>query len=65
MMIDNAPLHPEDIEFLNIKLYYFPTNTTSLIQTLDQGIIKVFKDRYKKKFCLISFIDLDNNIYKK
>ena len=51
-LLDNAPIHPKDLEMSNIELFYFPPNTTSLIQSLDQGIIKVFKDYYKK--CLRS-----------
>ena len=32
----------------NIQLVYFPPNTTSLIQPLDQGIIHSFKANYRK-----------------
>ena len=32
----------------NIQLVYFPPNTTSLIQPLDQGIIHSFKTNYRK-----------------
>jgi len=40
--VDNCSAHPE-IELSNIKLQFLPENTTSLIQPLDQGIIKSFK----------------------
>lgn len=50
LLLDNAPVHIVDKEFSNIKLYYLPPNTTSRIQPLDQGIIKAFKDIYKKVF---------------
>ncbi|KAG0422018.1 Tigger transposable element-derived protein 4 [Dictyocoela muelleri] len=48
MLIDNAPVHPKDLELSNIELFYFLPNTTSLVQPLDQEILKAFKDGYKK-----------------
>ncbi|KAG0436718.1 Tigger transposable element-derived protein 6 [Dictyocoela muelleri] len=32
----------------NIKLFYFPANTTAILQPLDLGIIANFKNNYKK-----------------
>lgn len=48
LIIDNAPVHPKDVEYSNIELFYLIPNVTSLIQPCDQGIIKSFKDHYKK-----------------
>ncbi|CAF1258618.1 unnamed protein product [Rotaria sordida] len=48
LFLDNAPCHPVDIELSNIKLQYFPPNTTSKLQPLDQGIIHAFKTHYRK-----------------
>ena len=28
LLLDNAPIHPKDLEMRNIKLFYFPPNTT-------------------------------------
>ncbi|UYV64091.1 hypothetical protein LAZ67_2006550 [Cordylochernes scorpioides] len=42
LILDNAPGHP-NLEHPNIKVVFFPPNTTSLIQPLDQGIISTFK----------------------
>ncbi|KAG0432397.1 Tigger transposable element-derived protein 6 [Dictyocoela muelleri] len=50
LTLDNAPVHPIDVEYSNIELLYFPPNLTSRIQPLDQGIIKSFKSIYKRKF---------------
>jgi hypothetical protein len=36
-------------EFSNIKLVFFPPNTTSKCQPLDQGVIKSFKCYYRQK----------------
>ena len=41
--MDNVPCHPVDIILSNIRLQYFPPNTTSVLQPLDQGIIRAFK----------------------
>ena len=44
VILDNTPGHPETHEF-NIKgveVVYLPTNTMSLIQPLDQGVIRTF-----------------------
>lgn len=31
LFIDNAPCHPTDIQLSNVKLQFFPANTTSLL----------------------------------
>ncbi|KAL4493006.1 hypothetical protein ABPG72_020785 [Tetrahymena utriculariae] len=46
LFLDNAKVHP-NITLSNIKLEFLPPNTTSLIQPLDQGIIKNFKTNYR------------------
>lgn len=63
LLLDNAPVHPCDVELSNIELMYFPPNVTSKLQPLDQGIIKAFKDHYKKKLNeMINFsLDCDEN----
>lgn len=48
LLLDNAPVHPNYIEYSNVELFFYPPNTTSLLQPCDQGIIKCFKDYYKK-----------------
>ena len=47
LFVDNAPVHPQDIELENIKFKFFPVNTTAKIQSMDQGIIKTFKAYYR------------------
>lgn len=53
LFVDNASCHkiPNEVIFKHIKIHYLPPNTTSLIQPLDQGIIKNFKVQYRS--CLI------------
>lgn len=47
LFLDNAPCHP-NLKLRNIKLIFFPPNTTSVLQPMDQGIIKNFKVLYRQ-----------------
>ena len=51
---DNATCHPEALQasLTNIKLVFIPKNKTSRLQTLDAGIIRNFKHKYRKLFVL-------------
>ena len=51
LLIDNAPGHPEACTTCddNVEVIFLPKNTTSLIQPLDQGIIKCIKAAYINK----------------
>lgn len=61
LFLDNASCHfiPE---LSNIKLVYFPKNSTSLLQPLDQGIIHSFKSFYKKSMINKFIINVSENI---
>jgi transcriptional regulator with XRE-family HTH domain len=48
LFLDNAPCHPHDLELSNIKFVFFPPNTTSIVQPLDQGVINSFKCHYRR-----------------
>ena len=48
LLMDNAPVHPPDIKLKNIVIKFFPSNTTALIQPLDQGVIRTFKAHYRR-----------------
>ena len=49
LLLDNCTAHPNPPSFApkNIELIFLPPNTTSLIQPMDQGIIKNLKVRYR------------------
>ena len=60
LFVDNCTAHPE-VELTNIRVFFLPPNTTSLIQPMDQGIIKNLKGHYRSKLAtrLISELDSD------
>ncbi|KAG6924361.1 JRK-like, partial [Chelydra serpentina] len=63
LLLDNCPAH-SPVENLfsrdgKIKVCYLPKNTTSEIQPLDQGIISVFKQNYRRE--MIKRMVADNN----
>ncbi len=47
LLIDNCKAHNEDASLRHIRIVYLPANTTSLIQPLDQGIIRTLKVYYR------------------
>lgn len=49
LLLDNAPGHPQDINHPNVQVCFLPSNTTSLLQPLDQGIIYTFKSYYIRR----------------
>jgi hypothetical protein len=48
LFLDNAPSHPT-FQLENVKLKFFPPNTTSHCQPMDQGIIQTVKAKYRKR----------------
>lgn len=60
LILDNAPVHPCDSTFSNVEMLYLPPNCTSRIQPLDQGIIKSFKDQYKRLINRFVLMEMEN-----
>lgn len=56
LLVDNCPSHPELKNLTNIKLVFLPPNTTSILQPMDQGVIKNLKLYYRKSL-IIRMID--------
>ena len=63
LLVDNCSAHPK-IELSNIIYEFLPPNTTSLIQPLDQVIIRNLKGFYRSKLCcrIITELDLNEDI---
>jgi hypothetical protein len=47
LFVDNAPAHRTTCEYSNIRLQFLPPNCTSVIQPMDQGVIRSFKCKYR------------------
>ena len=48
LFVDNFSGHTVP-ELNNIRIHFFPANTTSVLQPLDQGIIRSVKSYYRKQ----------------
>ncbi|XP_070401469.1 tigger transposable element-derived protein 1-like [Nothobranchius furzeri] len=48
LLMDNAGGHATDLSHEGIQVDFLPPNTTSLIQPMDQGVIRAFKALYTK-----------------
>ena len=52
LLLDNAPVHPDSASLVSkegdIKAMFLPTNTTTLVQPMDQGVLEAMKRRYRK-----------------
>ncbi|XP_037781980.1 jerky protein-like [Penaeus monodon] len=43
LIIDNCPTHPTLSNLTNVQLVFLPRNTTSILQPMDQGVIRSLK----------------------
>ena len=54
LILDNAPSHPNCMEFNardpSCQVVYLPKNVTALMQPMDQGVIQTLKNEYGKRF---------------
>jgi hypothetical protein len=49
LFVDNCATHPKDTSFLrNVKVIRYPANCTSVLQPLDLGVIKCYKQLHRK-----------------
>ena len=47
LLIDNCPAHPSVSDLTNVQLVFLPPNTTSVLQPIDQGVIRSLKAHYR------------------
>jgi hypothetical protein len=49
LFVNNCATHPQYTSFLrNVKVIRYPANCTSVVQPLDLGVIKCYKQLYRK-----------------
>ncbi|EFA12409.1 Tigger transposable element-derived protein 4-like Protein [Tribolium castaneum] len=63
MLIDNCSAHPPDLQskLKSIELKFFPSNATSKLQPLDQGIIKNLKCYYGRRILMKTISAFEKN----
>ena len=52
LLLDNCPAHPDVSNLTNVKLVFLPTNTTSVLQPMGQGVIRSLKPQYRWRMCI-------------
>nr|XP_042904211.1 tigger transposable element-derived protein 4-like [Parasteatoda tepidariorum] len=60
IFVDNCAAHSKENKYTNIKLQFLPPNSTSVLQPMDQGVIKVFKQHYKMRLVKRMLEGLEN-----
>ena len=49
LLLDNASCHPEKLELSNVTIRFLTANTTSVLQSLDLGVIKNMRCHYRSR----------------
>ena len=62
LLVDNCTAHPALDTLKSIHLEFLPPNTTSLIQPMDQGIIKNLKVHYRKELVQMTITAIEDNL---
>ena len=61
LIIDNCPAHPSISNLTNIHLVFLPPNTTSVLQPMDQGVLRSLKAHYRRRVVRLLCSALENN----
>lgn len=61
MIVDNCSAHLVNVRLTNVRLEFLPPNCTSLLQPLDQGIIKSVKTEFRRRLVQRLLINLRMN----
>ncbi|KAI6651320.1 Tigger transposable element-derived protein 6-like [Oopsacas minuta] len=62
LLVGNCTAHPALDKLKNIRLEFLPPNTTSVIQPMDQGIIKNIKGHYRKELVQMTITAIEDNL---
>ncbi|XP_054610573.1 tigger transposable element-derived protein 1-like [Dunckerocampus dactyliophorus] len=67
LLMDNAEGHAHDLSYEGVRIEFLPPDTTSLIQPMDQGVIRAFKALYTQNTLLhlVEAMDLEENFLLK
>lgn len=65
LLVDNCAAHPHMFNLENIKLVFLPPNTTSVLQPMDQGVIRSLKSHFRKQLVLKIIENLNNAVQEK
>ncbi|XP_037791253.1 tigger transposable element-derived protein 4-like [Penaeus monodon] len=57
LIIDNCPAHPTLSNLTSVQLVFLSPNTTSILQPMDQGVIRSLKAYYRGKVAAIDDSD--------
>jgi len=57
LLLDNAPGHTKMPLLTAVKIFFFPPNSTSKLQPMDQGIIRSLKSHYRREFVRLGLIE--------
>ena len=47
LLIDKCPAHPYVSDLTNVQLVFLPPSTTSVLQPMNQGVIRSLKAHYR------------------
>ena len=61
LQIDDCPAHPEIKNLTNFSLICLPPNTASVLQPMDQGVIRSLKAQYRKKVVRLCIKGVESN----
>lgn len=61
LLVDNCPAHPVISDLQNIELCFLPANTTSVLQPMDQSVIKSLKSHYRRRL-LMELVECNGNL---
>lgn len=62
LLVDNCTAHPHLENLRCIKLVFLPPNTTSVLQPMDQGVIRSLKSHYRKQLLMRVLEKYDENM---
>ena len=64
LIVDNCPAHTEIRVLESVQILFLPPNATSLLQPMDQGVIRSLKAKYRTEVAekMINTIDNDKSL---